>query len=278
MLKYFLKSCAVILLSLSLVSNCFGAVTLNGDADYIDIGTMGNFGTGLDTNFFIFSIWFNSSNTTSIQCLTGITNDGTATQLYIGLNSNNGTLDAHDIRIFRRDDDGQMRSGTVSLAAGVCDGNWHNLIVASGSTSISVWLDTIAQSVTYNQAGTSDNIANFGYSLFIGANNSRGTPGQFFVGSITEIVIWSSSTVPTTTDISNLYSKIKTIPLQVKISDLTGGYWPLDENPLITGINAVQFDDYSGQGNTGTSVDADGDSLIIGESILSYVPPIGNWQ
>jgi len=66
------------------------------------------------------------------------------------------------------------------------------------------------------------------------------------------------------------------MPLQIQPANLVG-YWPLDDHPhndTANSANGFTWNDLSGNGNTGTSSGTNAQ----GESILSYVPKIGNWQ
>jgi hypothetical protein len=91
---------------------------------------------------------------------------------------------------------------------------------------------------------------------------------------ISEVKVWSIAL--TDAEMRNqILSLVKHYANQAQPSSLEL-YLPLDDNPIQTGINNLIFRDLSGNGRNGTGVDADGDSAVVGESILSYPPKIGN--
>ena len=60
------------------------------------------------------------------------------------------------------------------------------------------------------------------------------------------------------------------MPLQIQPANLKI-YLPLDDHPEGTGtINTLTFVDRSSNTNDGTGVDADNDSDIVAEEVLSY--------
>uniref|UniRef100_A0A6M3KQH3 Putative lectin/glucanase superfamily protein n=1 Tax=viral metagenome TaxID=1070528 RepID=A0A6M3KQH3_9ZZZZ len=265
MLKYFLKSCAVLLLSLSLVSNCGGAVFFNGDADEINIGDIDLTGS-ITIAAWIYPDFLEAASN-------DIVSKGATT-------GSNYTL--------RMKTTGKIAFNFYSTGAA-----WHEWITDDAVIAATTW-QHVAVTYTYGtgasivmyvngvpQAGSW--AAGNGNAVPL-VNNDSGAIGQYgrdvgpanyWDGTITEVYIWNALlTQPQISLLSD--SKIKGVGLQIALTSLLA-YWPLDENPLATGINAVQFDDYSGNGNNGTGVDADGDSLIVGETILSYPPrPMGN--
>ncbi len=279
-----MKSKIVVILNLflflSLNTSAFGGVDLDGTDGFVDIGTMGNFGTDLDTSHFIFSCWFNSSNTTQIMTLCGTTNDGSNTAIQVLLNTQNGsTVNAHDIRLFRRDEDAQARGFYFTYTDGVCDGNWHHIAVSMDDDSGYVaYLDGVTKVGTATNSDIPDNMANFQYAMYIGATNNRGVTVNPFDGEITDVSFFSKAGILTIAQANELFTpRLKYVSINVSISSNLESYLPLNDLPEGTNINTATFKDRKGT-NDGTGSDAGGESITKGEEILSYPPQVQGWQ
>jgi len=104
----------------------------------------------------------------------------------------------------------------------------------------------------------------------VGANQNG---NESWDGYINEVAVWDIAL--TAGEISLLFnSKLKRMPLQIQPANLKL-YLPMDDHPEGAGINTAVFRDLSGNGNDGTGVDADGDSTIESETVLSYPQDIG---
>lgn len=180
------------------------------------------------------------------------------------------------------------RTNLVAEMWNIADGSWE---VVVGTTSLAVNTEYCAF-MTFNSATTT-------LSLFLnggsegtdttssGTRKDNGTAdlyignwvynnAQDHDGPIREVAMWS--VVLSASERSLIEnSKLRGMPLQVQPSNLIF-YLPLDDHPNQAGINNLVFKDLSGNGNNGTGVDANGDSAVIGETVLSYPPKIGNWQ
>jgi len=115
------------------------------------------------------------------------------------------------------------------------------------------WSSTVAQ--TGNMRDSGHNVLTNVYQRYAAHINS-------------EFAIWNTNL--TDGEVAQLMNaKLRYLPLQIKKANLKG-YWPLDDHPQGTFINAKTFNDISGNGNHGTGVDANDNSTCIAESILSY--------
>lgn len=256
-----------------LYSNCFAGIIFDGTDDSLGVGTLGNFGTGLDTNYLILSCWFKTTNTTVEQSFTGTLNTGTSTHFEISLNvdDDGSGVVGHNIFIRRRDEDGATRQGAVEPGSGVCDGAWHSLVAIASNTVLDVWLDKVDQSFLTQTTGNPDNMANIEFSVMIGARDNRGTVSRVFDGELTECAIWSSSTAPSQAEVDLLGSMVKRMPLQIKKSDLIG-YWAMDDEEGGSSADGDTFIDLSGNGNTGTGDNGANNTGLTAtaESVLTY--------
>lgn len=161
--------------------------------------------------------------------------------------------------------------------------NWHSLQSATAVTAaggeyhlVGVFADADYQRFYINgvedaadEAVTHSIAYTVSLDPIIGANSD--TAYYFFNGTINEVAIWN--TPLTASEVSLLYnSKIKGMPYQIQPTNLVG-YWPLDDFPNGTNINTQTFKDRAGT-NDGTGSDAGGESVTVGESVLSYPSPI----
>ncbi len=185
------------------------ALAYDGANDYVNVGTMGDFGNNLDSNYFTFSCWLQSSITTSVFYLTGTISDGGNTFVAVSVNNDvhagggANNLSGGRISLARRDEDGQIRFGAVKTNTGVTDGDWHHLLVMMSCDDFQVWLDGQIQQFTTHTAGNPDNMANFQYPLYIGAENVRGALTLPFNGLMDDVRIHNSAL--TSGEIFDLY-------------------------------------------------------------------------
>lgn len=264
-----LKLLALLML---LSSTAWAGVDFDGVDDSMTVGTMGNFGTGLDTNFLVFSSWVKSAETGALMCVSGEFNTGIVTSYQFYLNTANGTnLNAGYIYYFRRDQDGQVRNGGVASNTGITDGSWHHLLITVSHSDQGVWVDGVSQSITTITTGTPDNMANFGFNAIYGANNVRGTLAAYFEGTLTDVALGSVATKPTDAEALNLASKVKRMPLQFP-TIFNGFYHALDGQPNGTSFDGDVTKDLSGTGNNGTGSDGANNTGLTAkaEEVLSY--------
>ncbi len=241
--------------SLLLCSPCLAGVDFNGDADYIKSGS--NTGITGSQNRTI-SMWFKTSNTSNDTCW-----------LSFGVNT---TYDLYSVFRDNVADNDKIRvaingGNNVWNWAAHDDGEWHILIIILDGTStsdITAYGDGVALAVSSTNdktITTSDSLLYIGYDI----PSSKGP----WDGEITEVAIWNTNI--TVSEVALLSSsRVKRIPLQVQPSNLVV-YYPLDDYPESAGtIKDYTFKDLSSNGNDGTGVDANDNSDIAAETVLSY--------
>jgi hypothetical protein len=237
-------------------SNAFAGVVFDGTDDFVGVGTMGNFGTGLDSNHFCISQYLKSSVTGTAMATWGHLNTGstTALRVYVNLSPTDGTTtSAGKLYVYRRGEDGAVRAGGVNTNTGITDGNWHNLIVClSPNATPTIYIDGISQTITNLTTANANNLANFGFQPYIGAYNNRGTIGNPFSGTITETAVWSSTALPSAGDVTLLNTHTRGNPLLVTTLNGLGGYWKMNEGTSGS-ADAASITDYSGNTNTATA-------------------------
>ena len=252
------------------LSNNVGAVNFDGTNDYIDCGTMGDFGTNLDQHETTIAFWFKTTIETTVVIYGQGNDTGNDTSLFIQLNrAPDSTLNMAGKTWARlRDEDDQKRGGGSNVDLGFYDGNWHHMVnIFKRNASGQLFLDGVEKAWTDNNENNCDNTANFNETFTVGAMNWKGTIGQdgFFPGRISEFAIFNKAlTQAQITLLAN--SKVKGIPLQ--IGDLAL-YLPMDDHPhnnTADTANGLVFKDQSGTGNDGTASGCNAQA----EEVLSY--------
>ena len=152
--------------------------SFNGTSDYINVGTLGNFGSNLVDATYEF--WIKTTQTTRAVAL-GTYNDGITTAVAIRLNTEaNGTEVEDKISNHLRDEDDMELEGSADAIA-FNDGGWHQLTIVNRGPSnvVEIYLDGSSLAVNILEAQTPDNFMDFAYGLALGARNLRGTIDQF---------------------------------------------------------------------------------------------------
>jgi hypothetical protein len=176
----------------------FYALDFDGTNDYVNVGTMGNFGSSLKNNGGVVSIssWVKSSVTNSQMSTFGITNSGVSTSLGIALNADYlGTYKGH-IYVFVRDDNGSTLAAAVRSDTGITNGNWYHLaaVVKKSLGIAEVYVDGVKQTVSYDPGSRNGtNFSNFQYGMTIGAENNRGSIVQYVTGQIDDVRIYNKA-------------------------------------------------------------------------------------
>ena len=259
-MKLLKKSLCLLISLLYITSPALGGVDLNGDADYIDVGTS-NFPTKApltvacwinvddnDWDYKFFSRWNDSPYAYTFLLLWDVS-DGDI-DFYC---KRNGTDDMYKANCNSSD----ISLNTWIFVCGVMD----------NSTNITLYIND--KSFTGGDNGWNNtNIPTV--PATIGAGQVGSSRNDILDGKISEVAIWDTNL--STEEVSLLYnSKVKGIQRQIKPNNLVG-YWPLDDFPDGTSLDTSSggYKDRSGNGNDGTGVDADGDSTNIAEEVLSY--------
>ncbi len=169
------------------------ALWFDGVNDYVNMGTMGTFGSSLGSNK-SYSMWIKSSNTTSIMAISGVANLGFTTAIILRINANSAeVLSAGNIQLFSRDSSALELQGGVNTNTGITNGNWHHLVVnvQPSNNIISFFVDGAIKTTTYAKQNTPTNFSNFNYGFYIGAWDNRGPAAQCFNGTMDEVRIYN---------------------------------------------------------------------------------------
>ena len=222
------------------------ALTFNGTSQYVNIGTLGSFGS--QRNNITISAWVNMGSNTSMSDIYG-GNDvylSGRNGISLRVNANHGnTLLAGSIRVAMSSDE-----ATPKILSGATDANslpingWHivTAIITPSTNTIIIYVDGVSQPVTYSYQQTPAIFNNFIFAHFIGAFDGAGQISNFFSGSIDDVRIYNRAL--TTTEVANLaagrYAAGSTgTATQTLGGNLTTGTLVLDSGNLNTSSSNV---------------------------------------
>lgn len=173
-----------------------GSIVFDGNDDYVNPGTLGNFGQNIGSGFSV-SVWTKTTQATSGAILSTL---NTGSSVIFSLNTNRG-VGGRDVlntagatQIFLRSSINTFLVGYINNSA-LYDGNWHNLVwtVASSpsTTGSTVYLDGTSQAITFTDTTTLTSFVNFDWPLTIGGSNNRGVIFRFFNGNIAIVKLYT---------------------------------------------------------------------------------------
>lgn len=230
----------------------------DGINDYVDMGTMGNFGSSLESHETTVAVWIKTTNTaTAVIMGTGNTGNATVIQVNINRNFDDGTNQVGYIYGRLRDESNNSRVVQASFNTGITDGKWHHVVVVLRPTAQgSIYVDGVEVTTTHPRTVNISNPANFTFPLTFGALNWKGSIGTdgWYKGIADEFRIYEIGL--SSFQISTLYylglSKLGISPVNSLKTGLVA-HWTLDgkDTPWTSSTAATTLDK-SGQGNTGT--------------------------
>lgn len=147
--------------------------------------------------------------------------------------------------------------------------DWHHFALTvdnSSPANVIFYVDGANDSSTTTTA----NFSGTACHVFIGAGQECGACGKetHFNGKMAELALWQ--TALSANEVYQLaHSRGKRLALQINKSNLVS-FWPLDEGATGAMSTISGFYKDTVGGYNGTLTDADGDSLNIGEPILTY--------
>lgn len=284
MRKYFLKSFAVILLSLLLNGIAFGGIDFDGTDDFITVSDVSNldfqgswtisawiylhsYGTDGLTLKTIVNKWEDSGNLRGLLFCVGH-------QAVGNLELSEDNYKKLHIVVSSA---GTWANATATALRGNTDvtlNTWHHVATTYDGSTLTLYLD-----------GSSDGTLSWANGVYahsdpflIGVHGSV-SKVRYFDGIITDVAVWNTNL--SATEISLLAnSKLKLMVLQIRPASLGGGYWSMDDQSGETSADGDMVRDLSGQNNNGTGNDGANNTGLqwVGESVLSYGSPVLNWQ
>lgn len=168
------------------------AILFDGTDDYASLGCQ-TLGATLATGSVEF--WIKTTSTAQ-KMVFGTGNDGYAMSLFVQINSDKlGNSTSGYLRFFLRDNSNVNMSFGTTASCSFNDGLWHHVCwtFIAGSTRTAIcYLDGVSIATGKSETGSAiTNFGNFQYPLILGANNGRGTIGDFFPGYLDEFRLWT---------------------------------------------------------------------------------------
>lgn len=231
-----------------LCSSGWGAVDLNGDADYI---TVSDTGLSLNRNFSIAGwVYADVSDTMAII---GHGCGAWLVRVVSGLKFN-----------FLESNVQSLLTSSTNFSAQT----WtHFVFVMNTTGGMGFYLNGVIDGT----AGTSNNFSAVTCDAQIGIDEDCSGCGNanYFNGKLSDLAIWDIE-ISADDALKLAKSRGKRMPLQIKPSNLIA-FWPLDDGVDGSILNtASNFYKDIDSTNHGTATDADGDSLNSAELILTY--------
>jgi hypothetical protein len=154
----------------------------DGTDDYMHVGTLGTFGSQIDTNIFHLSYWIRTTDTDSIITMGGgKAFPNTFLQPFINENGE-GSVSAGRVGCYIRSEGSTTELlGSETDNTGITDGNWHkiDIVVNKDTDTITIYVDSVAQSTTYTRTESTGTSANFTEFAIGAALNGSGTAFGF---------------------------------------------------------------------------------------------------
>jgi len=178
------------------------SLDFDGVNEYIDIGTLGNFGSLLNeitTSFWIKSVDTGNGRKAIIKQI----NNGSSTVFGIepnrAISVGTSLVDSPGKTLFYlRDNSGSgILAGHVGTS--IYDDRWHYVVwrvVDASSNDMEVYVDGVLQSFEKTIYQSPRTWANLNQGIYIGASNNRGNPQGHLEGSIDDIRIYSTALSP----------------------------------------------------------------------------------
>lgn len=165
--------------------------SFNGTDNYVSIGRLGSFGSTLGSGYSI-SCWLKSKSKVA-GTIFGTRVSATNNYFLFKTNTQSGSNSAEFIQ-FQFTDPGNKTTNGYARCRGLNNGDWHHIVATllPSSNTITIYLDGVAQTVSYTTQSTPDTFANFANPVFIGALNNNGTvAAPYYTGLLDDLAIWS---------------------------------------------------------------------------------------
>lgn len=165
------------------------AIGFDGIDDYVDVGTLGSFGSDMDSGFTM-ECWLRWDHS-NVEDAAGTVNDGTSVILQLRVNADvNGASSAGRVSLQIREN-GVDQNNRASDRNDLNDGQWHHIVFTwdGALTTPDIYVDGVLD----NGAGRNDDASStssFDYGFALGATNVRGTIADHFTGDMDEFALY----------------------------------------------------------------------------------------
>jgi hypothetical protein len=239
------------------------SVYTDGSTGYIDLTTLGSFGSQIGQSSV--SLWAKTldKNATVRTFLKVIDNSGFPTDVVYGIEANRncaGTAETGTSLFYIRDNANKILSSTISTA--IYDGKWHHIfwrIIDAATNQMEIYIDGILQSPTSCLSQSPSSFNDWTQPLTLGSGNNRGAIQGFLKSHFDELAIWNRPLTPE--EIVAVYRRgANRIKYQMRAcSDST-----CSSNPTWLGPDGTKESYFSELNNTTNNA--------LGESVLQGLP------
>lgn len=154
------------------------ALQFDGSQNYVDFGTLGDFGNNITTNNSFYLAFDMKTSATTVKTFWGKSESGNRNfELIL-----NGGAEQGKLKISIGGTNKDLAGFFTNTA--IIDDSWHTitwLLVPSANTIVAT-VDGVNQDITYDEQETPTNIANFTQGIYLGRKNVSGTPSGNFPG------------------------------------------------------------------------------------------------
>lgn len=174
------------------------AVAFNGSSQYVSQSTLSAFAFIQNTAIFSVEFWVKITDTTVRKGLIGNTVTNTQKGFYV-IFENGAGAGTKAIRCSILNGLGGSGQSTDEFRTqdnSITDSNWHHVIIthsAAANNSAQIYIDGIAQTLTYATKSNTTTTGNSTSALFVGSVNNSGTPFLPLSGSIDEVAMYSTA-------------------------------------------------------------------------------------
>ena len=162
-----------------------------GTDAYVNVGTMGTFGSGMSSAGVSIECWFSTTNSSVIMGIFGMY-DGTRI-LKLMLNEAGGSYGSGYWEVQWTDGASHTLSGYFSEGGTLYNGGRHHLVATlhPGDNTITFYFDGASCSPIYGTQTTPSSFANFGKAAYVGAYNVNGTLYYPFIGYLGRVAVYN---------------------------------------------------------------------------------------
>ncbi len=183
--------------------------TFDGTGDYVDVGTLGSFGSSRYNGSTI-AFWVKTTDTAGCDGVLAYGPSSGRNNFRIETNcSANGTGSSGAIRIRSSSDEATpkvLAAGTTASSR-FNNGNWNHVVItiAPATNTIAIYVNGISQALTYSAQASPVTFSNFAYSAYLGAYNNGGTLTSPRTGQLDDLAVFTK--VLTAAQVVTMYNR-----------------------------------------------------------------------
>lgn len=157
---------------------------------YVDLGVCGTFGAAMSAGFTL-EFEMKDGGSAVDTTLGGVLNTGSTTGLQVGLNQNHLGSNAGYTYFWMRNEAGAQHYLDTNQA--IYDGLWHHIMWVCNPGGVdALYIDGATITPTATASPAAGTTANFGFDVFIGGRNNRGSIDQTSIGGIANVALYKS--------------------------------------------------------------------------------------